>query len=95
MNYVKFTVVMAAAIALKQYLEDKKVLQKTSEFIYSTAGVAIMAGGAVPNAVTFIANQLARLLSGDDPKAAFKEKKNMTKLLRLTKLLMPNTRKKE
>lgn len=75
MNYVKFTAVMAAAIALKQYLEDKKVLQKTSEFIYSTAGVAITAGGAVPNAVTFIANQLARLLSGDDPKAASKEKK--------------------
>ena len=33
MNYVKFTVVMAAAIALKQYLEDQKILQKTSEFI--------------------------------------------------------------
>lgn len=28
MNYVKFTAVMAAAIALKQYLEDKKVLPK-------------------------------------------------------------------
>lgn len=56
-----------------------------------------MAGGAVLNAVTFIGgNQLARLLSGDDPKAASKEKKkNTTKLLRLIKLLMPNTRKKD
>jgi len=26
MNYVKFTVVMAASLALKQYLEDKKII---------------------------------------------------------------------
>jgi len=26
MNYVKFTAVMAASLALKQYLEDKKIL---------------------------------------------------------------------
>ena len=26
MNYVKFTAVMAASLALKQYLEDKKVI---------------------------------------------------------------------
>jgi len=26
MNYVKFTAVMAASIALKQYLEDQKIL---------------------------------------------------------------------
>ena len=26
MNYVKFTAVMAASIALKQYLEDKKII---------------------------------------------------------------------
>jgi len=26
MNYVKFTAVMAVSIALKQYLEDKKIL---------------------------------------------------------------------
>jgi len=26
MNYVKFTAVLAASIALKQYLEDKKIL---------------------------------------------------------------------
>jgi len=26
MNYVKFTVVMAVSIALKEYLEDKKIL---------------------------------------------------------------------
>lgn len=28
MNYVKFTFLMAAAIALKQYLEDQKILTK-------------------------------------------------------------------
>lgn len=28
MNYVKFTVVMAAAIAMKQYLEDQTILPK-------------------------------------------------------------------
>ena len=26
MNYVKFTAVMAASIALKEYLEDQKIL---------------------------------------------------------------------
>jgi len=26
MNYVKFTAVMAASLALKQYLQDKKIL---------------------------------------------------------------------
>ena len=26
MNYVKFTVVMAASLAFKQYLEDKKII---------------------------------------------------------------------
>jgi len=26
MNYVKFTAVMAASLALKQYLEDKKII---------------------------------------------------------------------
>ena len=26
MNYVKFTAVMAASLAIKQYLEDKKIL---------------------------------------------------------------------
>ena len=30
MNYVKFNAVMAAAIALKQYLEDKQVLPKNA-----------------------------------------------------------------
>ena len=38
------------------------------------ASIAIMAGGAVLNAVTFIGgNYLARYLSGDDPKAAQEE----------------------
>ena len=29
MNYVKFTAVMAGSIALKQYLEDQKILPST------------------------------------------------------------------
>ena len=38
------------------------------------ASIAIMAGGAVLNAVTFIGgNYLSRCLSGDDPKAAQEE----------------------
>lgn len=70
-NYVKLTVVLVVAIALKQYLEDKKFSQKTSGFIYSMASVAIMAGGAVLNATSVISgNYLTRYLSGDDPKAA-------------------------
>ena len=43
--------------------------------MYSMASVAVMAGGAVLNAVAFVGgNYLARYLSGDDPKAALKEK---------------------
>ena len=39
------------------------------------ASVAIMAGGALLNAVAFIGgNYLARFLSGDDPKASVEEK---------------------
>ena len=49
MNYVKFTVVMAAAIALTQYLEDQKILPNEG-IVCSMALVAIMAGGAVINA---------------------------------------------
>ena len=47
MNYVKF--VMAAAIALTQYLEDQKILPNEG-IVCSMALVAIMAGGAVINA---------------------------------------------
>ena len=39
------------------------------------ASIAIMIGGAVVNAASFIGgNYLARYLSGDDPKAAQEEK---------------------
>lgn len=70
-NYVKLTVVLVVAIGLKQYLEDKKFSLTTSGFIYSVASVAIMAGGAILNAVSVIGgNYLTRYLSGDDPKAA-------------------------
>ena len=56
-----------------------------------------MTGGAVRNTVAFIGgNYLARYPSGDDQKAALeKEKKDTTKLSKLTKPLMPNTRKIE
>ena len=70
MSYVKFTVVMASAIALKKYLEDQKILPETYIYIYiyiysmasvavyiyiySMASVAIRAGSAVLNAVSFI-----------------------------------------
>ena len=46
------------------------------------ASIAIMVGGAVLNAVTFIGgNYLARYLSGDDPKAAQEEKVRHDKAL--------------
>ena len=46
------------------------------------ASIAIMAGGAVLNALTFIGgNYLARYLSGDDPKAAREEKVRHDKAL--------------
>lgn len=49
MNYMKFTVVMAAAIALTQYLEDQKILPNEG-IVCSMALVAIMTGDAVINA---------------------------------------------
>ena len=49
------------------------------------ASVAIKAGGTVLNA-------LAHFLLGDDPKSALEEKKDLTKLSRLTKPLTPKTK---
>ena len=70
MNYIKFTAVMAGSIALKKYLEDQKIIP------YTMATVAIMVGGAVLNAATFIGgNYLAKYLSGDSGQAALDEKK--------------------
>ena len=75
MNYVKFTVVMAAAIAVTQYLEDQKILSNEG-IVYSMALVAILAGGAVINAFASVGrNYLARFLSGYDPEASLEEKK--------------------
>ena len=75
MNYVKFTVVMAAAIALTQSLEDQKILPNEG-IVYSMALVAILAGGAVINAFAFVGlNYLSRFLSGYDPEASLEEKK--------------------
>ena len=50
--------------------------------MYNMASVAIMAGGAVLNAVAFIGgNYLARVLSGDDLKASIEEKVRHDKAL--------------
>ena len=59
------------------------------------ASVAIMAAGAVLNAVAVIGgNYFARYLSGDDAKGRPRRKKqDTTKLSKLPKPLMPNTRK--
>lgn len=66
MNYVKCTILMAAAIAFKRYFK----------FVYSMASVVIMAGGTVLNAVAFNGgNYLACFLCGNDPKAALEETK--------------------
>jgi len=61
------------------------------------ASVAIVAGGAILNAVAFIgSNYLARVLSGDSSKAPFEgKKKDMTNLSRATKPLTPNMKKNE
>ena len=82
MNYVKLAIVMAAAIGLKQYLEDQNILPKKRMSLYI---LLCLFGG----------NYLARYLSGDDPKAALEEKKGTTKVSKLTKPLMPNTKEIE
>ena len=84
MNYVKFTAVMAGSIALKQYLEDQKILPSSikKKYLYTMASIAIMADGSVLNAVTFTGgNYLARYLSGDEHKAAQEEKVRHDKAL--------------
>ena len=73
----------------------KKSSQKTSKLLYSMASVAIKAVGTVPNAVAFIGRNDLTHLFGDDPKYALEEKKDLTKLSRLTKPLMLKTKKKE
>ena len=61
MNYAKFTGVLAGSMALKTYLEDQKILPKSIKM----ASIAIMLGGAVLNASTFIGGSyLAKYLSG-------------------------------
>ena len=79
MNYVKFTAVMAGSIALKKYLEDQKILPDNIYthciYTYTMATIAIMIGGGVLNAATFIGgNYLAKALSGDSGQAALDEK---------------------
>ena len=78
---------------------NRSVFPKTSKFegiVHCMASVAIIADGAVLNAVAFTdGNFLARFLSGDDPQASLEEKKDMTKLWRLIKPLMSNMKNKE
>ena len=80
MNYAKFTTVLAGSMALKTYLEDQKIIpksiQKYSVVKRNMASIAIVIGGAVLNATSFIGgNYLARYLSGDDKAQAEKERK--------------------
>lgn len=80
MNYVKFTVLMVINMALKQYLKDQKIFPQNAYLkglcIYSIASVAIMAGGAIRDAVAFIgSNYLACFLSTYSSKAPFEGKK--------------------
>ena len=68
MNYGKWTAILAGSMALKTYLEDQKILPKQLQKIPVTtkmASIAIMLGGAVLNATTFICGSyLAKYLSG-------------------------------
>ena len=58
------------------------------------ATIAIMVGGAVHNAATFIGgNYLAKALSGDSGQAALDEKKGMTLPLRSIKGITRNTKR--
>ena len=58
------------------------------------ATVAIMVGGAVLNAATFIGgNYLAKYLSGDSGQAALDEKKRTTSLLRNIRGTTPSTKR--
>ena len=58
------------------------------------ATIAIMVGGAVLNAATFIGgNYLAKALSGDSGKAAMAEKIRHDKALRHTKQPVLNTKR--
>ena len=77
MNYAKFT---AGSIALKQYLQDQKILPEWPFF--KMASIAIMIGGAVLNAAAFTGgNYLAKYLAGDDGQAALAEKTRHDKAL--------------
>ena len=68
MNYGKWTAILAGSLALKTDLEDQKILPKQLLRIPVTtkmASIAIMLGGAVLNATTFIGGSyLAKYLSG-------------------------------
>ena len=66
-DYVKSTIVMSAAIALKQCPGDKKSYQKTSEFIYSIASVALwLVALCLTLWLSLPKNYLSCFLSGDD-----------------------------
>ena len=96
MNYMKFTVVMAAVIALTQYLEDQKIIPNEG-IVCSMALVAILAGGAVINAFAFVGrNYLVLFLSGYDPEASLEEKKTWQSFWGLlSRLRQIRKRKKE
>ena len=67
-----------------------------STFVYSVASVAIMAGGTVLNALTFkVAIILSIFFLAMTQRLPTKKKKDMTKLSRLTKPLIPKMKKNE
>ena len=84
-NYAKFTAVMAGSIALRQYLQDQKILPdsvRKNNFVYKMASIAIMIGGAVLNAAAFTGgNYLAKYLASDDGQAALAVKMRHDKAL--------------
>ena len=85
MNYAKFTDVMAASIAMKQYLQDQKILPdsvRENNFVYKMASIAIMIGGAVLNSAAFTGgNYLAKYLASDHGQAALAVKMRHDKAL--------------
>ena len=84
MNYVKFSVVMAGSIALRQYLEDQKIFPTNEKWPLNKnmASIAIMTGGAIANAVVFTrCNYLAKYLSGDSAAVMEKERERHDRAL--------------
>ena len=87
MNYAKFTGVLAGSMALKTILKIRKYFQN----LFKMASIAIMLGGAVLNASTFIGGSyLAKYLSGTKTD---QERRRHDKALERYQRTTPNIRK--